>query len=317
MKQLPAQLVRILTGAGIPALALATVSAMGQATAELPYPVSFELGDAKFAPGDSITIQSVQGSQPTITVGQTYRVTGTYTLSSAPEATLALFATSRSTNSSPIDPLQTVRIQKGTGPFSLQKVMNEEGYLHLSFYPVHGGNDLGGVYFGQGEWVLRNKASSQRRSASGSTDEKKNSASFVEAPADLTAQNRVILQYLGEPVAPPGTLDSAYTREGLDAAMRMAAQKAGISLKRLEIDDSEFPCLVGIVFAQDDYGKLVEQIKKMPAYEEQGGVSSSTCRCFNLTPWRAVPSEASQRISRRLTLREQMFYDRLSTQSGP
>jgi hypothetical protein len=314
MKQLPVHLFRILTCAWVPAFAFAPVPAAGQASAELPYPVTFELGDADFAPGDSISIQSIQGSQPTIAVGQTYRVTGTYTLSSVPAATLALFTTSRSTNSSPIDPQQTVRIQKGSGTFSLQKVMNEEGYLHLSFYPASGGSDLGGVYFGEGEWVLRNKGGTHRRSSSGGADQKSASAGSPEAPATLAAQNRVILQYLGEPAAPPATLDPAYTREGLDAAMRLAALKAGISLKRLEIDDSEFPCLIGIIFAQDDYAKLVEQIKKMPAYEEQGGVSSVKCHCFNITPWRVFPSEASQRISRRLTLREEMFYDRLSTQ---
>jgi hypothetical protein len=40
-------------------------------------------------------------------------------------------------------------VAKGTGEFSLEKLIQHEGYLHLSFYPVGGGNGMGGVYFGQ------------------------------------------------------------------------------------------------------------------------------------------------------------------------
>jgi hypothetical protein len=113
-------------------------------------------------------------------------------------------------------------------------------------------------------------------------------------------------------VAPPTNLEPAYTKDGLASAMRSAAQKAGIVLKDLQIDDSEFPFLLGIVCAEGDYPKMLEEIKKMPAYEEQGGVSSHTCRAINIVPWRVFPSDSAQRIGRRMTLREQMFYDQLS-----
>ena len=78
--------------------------------------------------------------------------------------------------------------------------------------------------------------------------------------------------------------------------MSLAAQQAGLSLKRLEIDDSEFPFLVGIICAAGDWPKVREQLKQMPTYEEQGGVSSKTCCAFNITPWRAFPAEASSAL---------------------
>ncbi len=55
--------------------------------------VPFELGTAEFSPGDSITIQRVTGTSPTIRTGETYCVEGTYTLASRDKADLALFAT--------------------------------------------------------------------------------------------------------------------------------------------------------------------------------------------------------------------------------
>ena len=139
-------------------LALAGRAAIEETCGDMPHAVRFELGDAQFARGDNITLKQMRGTSEAIATGGTYCIEGTYTLASRDEADLAFFTTTI-TNSgpSPIDPRQHVRIKKGTGSFRLVKILNEDGYLHLSFYPVHSGDDFGGMYFGQGNRVLRKK----------------------------------------------------------------------------------------------------------------------------------------------------------------
>src|SRR3989442_6212077 len=135
--------------------AIAGKAAIGGDSAELPHAVRYELGDAEFAPGDNITIQQVRGTSDTISTGGTYSVEGTYTLCSRDEATLAFYTTTIS-DSGPtlVDPKQHVLIKKGTGSFHLFKTLSDDGYLHVSFYPVPSGSGFGGVYFGQGNRVL-------------------------------------------------------------------------------------------------------------------------------------------------------------------
>ena len=84
-----------LTAAFILALlpALAEPPATDAKPGDLPHVVKFELGDARFAPGDNITILQVRGTSETIAVGETYSVEGTYTLGSRDEADLAFYCT--------------------------------------------------------------------------------------------------------------------------------------------------------------------------------------------------------------------------------
>jgi hypothetical protein len=129
-----------------------------------------------------------------------------------------------------------------------------------------------------------------------------------------TGPNKVLYDYLGDPVAPPANMDAAYTKEGLTHAMQAAAQAAGISLTKLEIEDSEFPFLVGVICAnKDDMEKLKEQIRKMPAYNYTGGVGggASASYAMNLVPYTAFPAEARQRIHHRMSLREEIFYGKM------
>jgi hypothetical protein len=129
----------------------------------------------------------------------------------------------------------------------------------------------------------------------------------------VTGPNRVLLEYLGDPVAPPATLDAAYTKQGLAHGMQTAAQAAGISLVKLEMDDSEFPCLVGIVCAnRDDRQKLEDQISRMPGYNYNGGWGGNDMRAMNLVPVNAWPNDARQQIWRRTPLREQILGDKIS-----
>ncbi|HWY75269.1 MAG TPA: hypothetical protein VN281_06610 [Verrucomicrobiae bacterium] len=287
------------------ALINCSIAARAQdASADFAFNVPFELGYSDFAAGDSITITALRGTSDVITTNQTYCVEGVYTLASADEADLCFYATTSNPNPTPVDPRQRVRIQKGTGNIRLIKTVAELGYLHLSFYPVPGGGDLGGIYFGQGEWV--------RREPWGRQSIFNNRLQRIVSRAKIQAANQTIYEYLGEPVTPPQNLDAAYTREGLTNAIQTAAQNAVVAVQRVEIDDSEFPFLIGVTAAtEDDYQKLIEQLKKTPGYEYGGSVGGSGRHAFSLTPYHAFPSESAQRISHRLTLRMQIFCDKI------
>ena len=292
------------------ALALPALAQNTGLARDLSHTVPFELGDAELAPGDNITIQRVTGTSAIIRTGETYCVEGTYTLASKDAANLALYATTKSRVATPTDPSQILRVEKGKGTFRLVKVMRVEGYLHVSFYPVPSGSAFGGVYFGQDNWVLHHKGWSyldQHGHSPGYTT----SGSGSSAPVSITGPNRALLEYLGDPVEPPANLDPAYTREGLINAIHEAAQKAAITVKRVEIDDSEFPFLVGTVCKEGDFDKLTAQLRNMPPYAYHGSVSSSTHATFNIVPYQAYPRDAAERISHRSGLRCQVFIEKL------
>jgi hypothetical protein len=133
-----------------------------------------------------------------------------------------------------------------------------------------------------------------------------------------TGPNQVMFDYLGNPVAPPANTDVAYTKEGLASAMQDAAQAANITLTKVEIDDSEFPFLVGVVCAgKGDMAKLKDQIRKMAVYEYSGGIGSDTRMVMNLVPYRAFPTDASQRIIHRMGLREAILSDKINGHQQP
>jgi hypothetical protein len=292
-------------------LALGVPAVTRSAAADFSSVVPFELGEGEFLPGDGITIQRVSGTSVTIRTGETYCVEGTYTLASSEKADLALFATTVSKGSTPTDSSQIMRVEKGTGTFRLVKTMREEGYLHVSFYPVPGGSCFGGIYFGQGKWVLSHKGWSYLDSHPRVQD-----YLATGKPADglvsLTGPNQALLEYLGDPVEPPADMDAAYSKEGLVKATQTAAQKAGISVKRIEIDDSEFPFLVGVICKEGDYPKLTDQFRKMAPYEYNGSVGSHTHNAMNLVPYRAFPSKLGERISHRTGLRMQLLNNKIT-----
>jgi hypothetical protein len=281
--------------------------ATSQSTLDFPRAVSFEAGDSEFLPGDSITIQGLSGTSDAIQPGGTYCVTGTYTLSSQGEADLSFFATTTNKTPTPIDPEQTVHVRKGTGSFRLIKKMSDPGYLHLTFYSRATGQGFGGVYFGQGQWVLRDKHFRYSNVAS------RLEPAIPKEQLSFSGPNQVLFEYLGNPVAPPTDMDAAYSKAGLTRAMEEAAQNAGISLTKLEIDDSEFPFLIGVVFGKaGDKEKLKEQIVKIAAYATSGGVGGDTTYAMNIVPYRAFPRESRQRIYRRMTLREALLHDKIT-----
>jgi len=172
---------RCLAAAALPVSSLLAQSVAG----ELPQAVQYELGKSEFASGDDITILQVRGTSDSIKVGETYSVEGTYKLASQDKADLAFYATTMvASGPTPVDPQQHVEVMKGSGSFHLVKTMSEDGYLHVSFYPAKSGSDFGGVYFGQGDRVLRAGWRSSLSSAS------------------VSGPNQALLEYLGNPVVP-------------------------------------------------------------------------------------------------------------------
>lgn len=279
----------------------------------LPYRVPFELGSSAFAPGDNITIKKVRGTGKKIEVGGTYSVEGSYTLSSEDEATLAFFDTSVGRSGpTPIDPKQRIHIKKGSGSFYLVKTMYDDGYPHVSFYQHE---DFGGVYFGQGNRVCHAEVSLHARNDSIG----ENPGGPPGEPLSISGSNRALFNYLGNPVTPPAKMDQRYTASGLTAAVQQAAHDAGISVKNVAVDESEFPFLVGVVCDGSDFAKLKSALRTMPGYQYAGGVGndtnddgSDTCNAFCIVPPSAFPEGAANQIFHRLMLREAVFYDQLS-----
>jgi len=296
-------------------LALPAPAATNNAATDFPSVVPFELGEGEFLPGDSITIQRLTGTSPTIRTGETYCVEGTYTLASKEKADLAFFATTESKGHTPTptptDPSQIMRIEKGTGTFRLVKTMREEGYPHLSFYPVPGSSWFGGgIYFGQGQWVNRDKGWTHLDTHARAQDYS-GTGNPTGGPVSVTGPNQALLEFLGNPVAPPADMNAAYSKDGLIKAVQTAAYNAGISIQRVEIDDSEFPFLVGVICKEGDYSKLTAQLRKLDGYEYNGSISSSTHSAMNLVPHRAFPRAVTQRIDHRTGLREQVLYGKI------
>jgi hypothetical protein len=179
--------------------------------------------------------------------------------------------------------------------------MTEEGYLHVTFYAIPQGNGFGGVYFGQGPWVLSKKGWSYL-----------NHSPAAVGASNVAGANQALFDYLGDPVPPPPGLDAKYTADGLSQAVQLAASHAGLSLTRLVIDDSEFPGLIAIVIPEGDIDKINEQIKSMAGYEYNGSISSKTCKVFNIVPYGAYPADVAERIGHRIGLRRQLLFDRVT-----
>jgi guanyl-specific ribonuclease Sa len=273
----------------------------------------FQVGQASFPHGDFIEITSVERSQNQMVVK------GHYKLVSADRALLALYTTTRTAISVATDPTQLKTIWKGDGDFELTDPNLVPGMNHVTMYSIPGGKPFAGVYFGNHEEAAEESQLDlgyyQEATTTDAGAANRGKAVLASGP------NQVLLDYLGEPVQPPADLDARYTKEGLINAIQLAAGKAGITVKKVAVDDSEFPFLVGVTCAGSDFIKLKAQIKKMDGYGYSGSVGndanndgSDTCNVFSLVPYAALPRESRQQTGHRLMLRQQVFYDRLNTQ---
>ena len=263
---------------------------------EFPYVIQPELGSIEFAPGDRIVISSIRGNREHIERGGRYLLNGSYTFASADEADLSWFMTTRGpSGATPIADAQHVVIKKGSGDFHLEKDIADDGWMHITFYV--NGHSHGGIYFGEKGFentVLRDKG-------------------WSDFPA--ARSNRLIMDYLGDPVRPPSPLSEAYSPANLLAAFTAVARKRGVEIKKLEVDDSEFPYLLsGILAGKPDFGPLETDLRQMKGYDYGGSVvggadDGSTYFSMNIIPHNQYPPGQITACSRRLMVRLQMLSD--------
>ena len=122
--------------------------------------VPFEIGHAESTNGNAITIEEVWGTRPTIEVGGSYLVKGTYKLNAADEGELVFWETAKGWhNSGPNMDTQVMRVRPGTGKFVLLHDMPGPGYFHLVLHAGAGSarTTVADVYFGSGETLLKKK----------------------------------------------------------------------------------------------------------------------------------------------------------------
>lgn len=124
-----------------------------------PYPsvVQFQLGSSNFPDGDEINITQVRGTSDTISLDNTYQVTGTYKLVSHDNAVLAAYVTAMTPgeNDNAANPKSWhMVIPKGRGQFTITFRMRVRGYPHVSLYDRDTGEHFAAAYFGSGPWLL-------------------------------------------------------------------------------------------------------------------------------------------------------------------
>jgi hypothetical protein len=273
---------------------------------EFPFNIAVEVGASEFGPGDGIVITSLKGDRENLEAGGHYLVEGTYTLSSADEADLAFFLTSRGlAGSTSISDEEHVFVSRGSGKFSLQKTLLGEGWPHLTFYVRE--RPHGGVYFGEKgneSTVLRKKSWSD----------------FAQPPGtatwgNMTEANRAIMAYLGEPVQSPAGLDPKYSASSVLNAFKKAVRAGGFEIRSLAVDETEFPFLVyGLVAGKHEYPEFEKAITKVKGYvyggSVVGGDDRATHLAFNITPSEQYPDAQAQACHRRLMIRLQMLSQR-------
>jgi len=275
----------------------------------------YYVGQSSFPLGDVIEITAVERAADGLVVR------GHYELASADQALLALYTTTTTADPTPTDPKQTMQISRGKGDFELTHPNLVPGLNHVTMYSEPGGRPFAGVYFGTKEEAAEesNLSLHYYRDATAAESPTSSETHPHNGDSSMSGPNRVLLEYLGEPVQPPSNMDARYTTEGLSNAVQIAAQNAGITVKGLAIEGSEFPYIIGVICKGSDVVKLKSELKKMDGYEYNGSIGndtnsdgSDTCNAFSIIPYKAYPPEASQQIYRRLWLRQQVFFDRVS-----
>jgi hypothetical protein len=296
--------------AGLNASRLAAAS--NDAT-EFPHVITLDLGAFEFAPGDSVTITSVRGDRPHFELGGRYLLEGIYRLESADRAELAWFITTRGpSGATPVAPEEKIEVSRGSGAFRLIKTFAADGWPHVSFYVK--GRVHGGVYFGEKGFdamVLRKKGwsdfgAAKERRPSGIT------ISGLDLPDRARSANAAILAYLGEPVFAPANIDSRHTPEGIANGFGLVAKKAKLDVRKLAVDDTEFPYIVyGVVEGERALSDIKSAVGAVSGYQYTGsvtgGVRGATYFAMNMTPRDYYPRGTAEQIHRRLMVRLQML----------
>lgn len=285
---------------------------------EFPYVIPCETGASAFAAGDRITIASLRGNRKHLEPDGSYLVQGSYTLASVDRAVLLFSCTSRGlSHPTPITAGQEINITRGTGTFTLKHTSPCDGWFHVSFYVAKEGHSHGGIYFGEKgvertilrktDWpdfsAERPRVTADRKSAG-------EDSGIRSAPANLA-----ILAYLGHPVPAPANLDPRYTPTNLMAAFTALSQKSRWHVRKLAVDDSEFPFLVyGLLDGKHDFREIEKGLREMKGYYYGGSVvgttdNGSTYFALNMIPHDQYPSGQMVACDRRLVVRLQMLAD--------
>jgi hypothetical protein len=127
-----------------------------------PFRVPIELGAAEYHEGGSLKILEVWGTRPRIEVGGQYLVRGKYKLPAGEKrGQLNFFATAGGAWGAvgTVHDLQSTRLDKQEGEFTLVHVMLGEGNFHLVLSDAERYSRMfANVYFGTGNNVLRKKS---------------------------------------------------------------------------------------------------------------------------------------------------------------
>lgn len=117
------------------------------------FEIPVEIGDSDLGNGDKIHIDHVLCTADTMRPEEICIVRGTYVLASHDSADLSFYITSKGySGPTPVDRRQILPVKRGSGSFELRHVLSE-GWPHLSYYAD--GGSIGGVYFGQGDSLLK------------------------------------------------------------------------------------------------------------------------------------------------------------------
>jgi hypothetical protein len=130
----------------------------------------------------------------------------------------------------------------------------------------------------------------------------------------MTGLNQALAEYIGDPVEPPVNLDARYTKDGVIGAVQLAARNAGVTVERVEVEDSEYPFLVGLFCEEQAYSKWLNEIYKLDGYTHSSGVGGRGVYTVSITPATAYPDAVAEQIQHRLMLRLQAFDKSLTLQ---
>lgn len=119
----------------------------------------YEIGATEFQAGDGLTIDRLQLEGETFEPGATIHIEGRYELGSREAATLYLGTTAIGAREASFeeDEANRVSVASGSGTFALSHRIPARGYPHLTFYDARTGAPFGGIYFGRGESLLRER----------------------------------------------------------------------------------------------------------------------------------------------------------------
>jgi hypothetical protein len=126
--------------------------------------------------------------------------------------------------------------------------------------------------------------------------------------------NSGIMDYLGEPVPPPSTLDPKYSARELVTVFKTLCETHGVKVEKLGVDTTEFPFVIHGVLenGSDFFRNIAAELRALPGYSYGGSATGrprdgSVYFSLNMTPSSAFPRERSEAIHRRLMLRLQMI----------